>query len=209
MSERGEAMRTRATNATFLTCAILLTVTGLAGCPPSPPPPVLVDPYLYTFSGTVTEVIDGAEAAALAGVAAGSAIQYKVIIDLDSGAYTIDNNTYRTNCIDGVPTPGMDYFYAGLQSGSVIDEVAGGRFNAGSDVNEFHIGVDGGTAWAGHLILGSNDNTIVIVNAATQVRNWVVGTKVRATETAHSSTGGETSVNCLSLNLDSIVAYVP
>lgn len=135
------------------------------------------------------------------------------MIDVGAGAYTIDNNNNVIPLTDGVPAgsfpAGLDYFYAALFDGALINEVNGGRFNAGSDTKEFHICADGDPALQGQVIVGSNDHTLTIYRGDMQVKNWVAGTAVVSSEIAHDDGSGTTTVTCALLRLTSITPYTP
>jgi len=215
---------------TRVQCARVVAFACLAlvcmGCPIGPPgppiPPDPVNPQLYTFEGTVNGVDDGAGAAAAAGVTAlppVTAITYRIVIDVGAGAYTIDNNNNVISLTDGVAygnfPAGLDYFYAALFDGALINEVNGGRYNAGSDTKEFHICADGDPALQGQIIVGSNDHTLTIYRGDMQVKNWVAGTAgpsgtgtaVMSSEIAHDNGNGTTTVTCALLRLTSITPY--
>ncbi|MBN2310373.1 MAG: hypothetical protein JXR94_15475 [Candidatus Hydrogenedentes bacterium] len=197
-----------------------LELTGIEGyTPPDPPPPP--DPtdgaLLYTFYGSVFLVRDdsGAAAAALPDpIEAGSPVTYQIIVDLLGQAYLVDNEGETHLINDGVP---FDYFLAQEYSGSLIDPI-GTPYYAGNPLFYSEIafgwsrtGVGIASLPLGRLVVGSSDNTIVIVKIDQAVASWTVGTQVAAVEETHSEGAGGLRVSTAvysTLTLDSIVPYV-
>jgi len=171
--------------------------------------PLPVNPRLFTFEGYVTIIEDGADAAANAEVEVNDSVTYQIVIDLDRTGYAVDNSGNLIRLFDGVPAgdfpAGLDYFYAGLQSGALIDEVNNGWFNRPSHVAQFHIGADGDPDYPGQVIVGSNDHTIILASETDRVSMWTVGTVVGSAEEAWSNAGRNTSVKCWRLEITSII----
>jgi len=113
---------------------------------------------------------------------------------------------------------GSDYFYAELvDKDSGLDEVGVGCHNSSQDIQSFHVAADNLLAEnKGQIILGSNDNTIVIRSKDFPVQQWADQFAqgrffVEAAEIAHGervgfNPGPKTEVFFIALELIDVVA---
>ncbi|MEW8413609.1 MAG: hypothetical protein AB2728_10890 [Candidatus Thiodiazotropha sp.] len=168
---------------------ILMSISTFAGAAP----------FRYTFSGNVTNISDGAGAAATAGITTGGAISYTFLVDRDQpGTYTRNNgSTFILT-----DTLNTDFFYDDLLSGSVIDEVNGGFFTSPTSIAEYNRGYNSLNTNYSQLLGGSNNNFVQITSSL-DFDLWGVGQYVQGMEAAWSNSGAITIVNS-NLRLSSI-----
>lgn len=154
----------------------------------------------YTFTGQVTSINDGAGAASIAGVTNGDTITYRFSVDRDLPG-TLTQNNGSTQLFTDTGT--TDYFFDDLLSGSVIDEVNGGYFNAPTDTAEYNRGFRNTNSGYTQLRVGSADNFIQITSSL-DIDLWSVGLYVSGMEVASNAIGNQTLV-ISNLRLSNIV----
>lgn len=162
-------------------------------------------PLLYTFEGNVVESWDTAGAIQAAGITNGEKVCYTLLVDLDKQASITRNSgdilTYSDRST-------IDYFYADLLSGSLIDEISGGRFNDPLDYAEYNFG-NSTTANVRTAIQVGSDNNWIVVYADMIFPEWTVGTLVNGVEVAYSQTKSSTYRAELTLTSISKAGSVP
>ena len=200
---------------TLVGWVVLLCIPVLVGCPqaakeslidplalglPFPKIDGTPNPVLCTFEGTVYSVDDGAGAAAAASpppIIYGTPVTYQVRIGLNNDGYVTDNDR---NLIKVCDTLTQDYFFAEYASGSLINQVNGGYYNDSQDLSAIRFGVNSllptgtNTNPKGMLVVGSNDNSIILANVDLTVSQWTFGTNIVCVEEAHDNLGTTTEI---------------
>jgi hypothetical protein len=166
-------------------------------------------PLYYTFEGAIFLIEDSAGAIAAAdGLGIGSSVSYTFLVDMElQGSGTTHSGSVETLA----DTPTSNFFFADFISGSMIDEVNGGRYNAPSDIAEYNVGAERVTSrMLGHLAGGSEDALITINSYDINFSNWVVGTSVTGAERVFDDIGYMSGIGSnLTLTSISGVSSVP
>ncbi|GMW03711.1 MAG: hypothetical protein AMXMBFR84_48450 [Candidatus Hydrogenedentota bacterium] len=185
--------------------AVALVLLLGSGCPIAPTP----KPIQYNINGTITQITDNAGAAAIAGLKVGDSVAYTIVIDLNLNAFIIDNTNTKFTLTDNQPfgnfIAGLNYSLANLISGDPMDEVAGGSHNGANEVKEFHLCAVGDPTFPTQVILGSNDDTIIIVHKTKAVGAWAVAQQVDIAHEAFNAAGQKTSVFIQNATITGIV----
>lgn len=148
-------------------------------------------PMYYTFEGTITNTNDSAGALAAAGLSSGDSVSYTFLVDKELQGTIIRNDGSKIIFPD---TPSSDYFYCDLVSGSLIDEINGGYFNAPNHYAEKYLAIESTISSPySSLSSGPNDNFIRVYSYAIDFSDWVVGTAITGLEGAYNSVGASSS----------------
>ena len=180
-----------------------LSLTAIDGQPtppvPTPDPP---DPpagtMLYTFTGAVSLVVDGAGAAAAAGLNVGSQVTYQVAVNLNEQGYVMTRRGDVVERVDALPT--LDYFFAQVQGNTPLDPVNGGYHTGLNDLASLGIGLNLGLPVGtlknpkGRMWLGDADDRIAIISTSLPVTTWAVGMTFPAVEEAFDDVGSMTQM---------------
>lgn len=141
---------------------LLVGLLGLAGS-------VQATPLYYTFEGTLEIVQDDAGAIANAGISNGDSVSYVFLIDRERQAMALFNNGWTIEYADDY----RDWFYVELISGSLLEPVNGGFFNAPNNPEEEHLGLDNTKFPTSWIVGGSWNNNVTITAATLNFDNWI------------------------------------
>jgi hypothetical protein len=141
-------------------------------------------PLSYTFEGYISELWDTAGAIQAAGITNGDKVRYTLLVDLDKQASLARNSGVVLTHSDR-STIGL--FYADLVSGSLIEEIGGGRFNGPLDYAEYNFG-NSTTANVWTAIQVGSDNNWILAYAYRIFSKWTVGTLVNGVDVDYSQT---------------------
>ncbi|MBT2971354.1 MAG: hypothetical protein B6D72_09420 [gamma proteobacterium symbiont of Ctena orbiculata] len=161
-------------------------------------------PFTYTFSGTISHILDDAGAAAVAGISVGDSVSYTFLIDRARDPIEMYyDGSLNPNLIDSPPS--RDYFYVDLLSGSLIDEVNGGSFDSAGDIAVYKEGLElDSPAGQGVIFLTGSDDNFIRLEGGLDL--WTIGSIVNVEETAFDENVFYTTVTSQNLTLTNISA---
>jgi hypothetical protein len=156
----------------------------------------------YTFAGTIAEINDAANAAAIAGVNVGDSLDYTFLLDFERDGETLyyeDSPAYWNAGTDGywlkTHAQSSGYFYIALLSGDMlIQEVNGGRYDdSDGNVAAWNWGINQSDPdSASYFQVGDQDQYMVLQKHGMDVSEWIEGTTLEFRTFTYDDAGNAT-----------------
>ncbi|MEW8143458.1 MAG: hypothetical protein AB2754_20005 [Candidatus Thiodiazotropha endolucinida] len=157
-----------------LTLVSILSISGSTGAA-----------SIYSFNGNVTSIDDGTGIIGATGLAIGDSVTYEFLVDTNLPGTITRNNGDTVIQLDPPNFSNLDYFYADLISGSIIDEIDGGSYNNSNDVAEYNYGWENITDIDEGLLIGGSRDNHVVVRAPLDFSDWTIGLSLVGYERAY------------------------